>query len=68
LRCKELNFLLHQLQKSLENKMIQEKTLSAGDRARKVLQDLEKNKKQDDVFLEQNGFVRLESGQVIAKQ
>lgn len=67
LRCKELNYLLHQLQKSLETKMLQEKTLSGGDIARNYLQAMDKNKKQDDIFLEQYGFVRLENGQVIAK-
>ncbi|MDO8240364.1 MAG: four helix bundle protein [Candidatus Moranbacteria bacterium] len=67
LRCKELNYLLNQLQKSLEAKMLQEKTLSGGDIARNYLQAIDKNKKQDDIFLEQYGFVRLENGQVIAK-
>ncbi|KKR21940.1 MAG: hypothetical protein UT50_C0002G0031 [Candidatus Moranbacteria bacterium GW2011_GWA2_39_41] len=67
LRCKELNYLLSQLQKSLEVKMLQEKTLSGGDIARNYLREIDKNKKQDDIFLEQNGFVRLENGQVIAK-
>jgi four helix bundle protein len=67
LRCKELNYLLNQLQKALEVKMLQEKTLSGGDIARNYLQAIDKNKKQDDIFLEQYGFVRLENGQVIAK-
>ncbi len=68
LRCKELNYLLYRVQKSLEDKMKQEKTLSSGDIARNYLQAVDKNKKQDDIFLEQYGFERLENGQVIVKK
>lgn len=67
LRAKELNYLLSQLQKSLENKMNQEKTLSSGDMARKHLQAQRQNQKLSEDFLEQYGLERLESGQVIEK-
>lgn len=67
LRAKELNYLLNQLQKSLENKMGQERTLSSGDAARKLLQTQKQNQKLGDDFLEQYGFEKLENGQVIEK-
>jgi four helix bundle protein len=67
LRAKELNYLLNQLQKSLENKMNQEKTLSSGDAARQHLQAQRQNQKLGDDFLEQYGLKRLENGQVIKK-
>ncbi len=67
LRAKELNYLLSQLQKSLENKMDQEKTLSSGDAARKHLQAQQQNQKLSEDFLEQYGLERLENGQVIKK-
>jgi hypothetical protein len=67
LRAQELNYLLNQLQKSLENKMSQEKTLSSGDMARKCLQAQNQNQKLGDDFLEQYGFEKLENGQVIEK-
>jgi four helix bundle protein len=67
LRAKELNYLLSQLQKSLKNKMDQEKTLSSGDMARKHLQAQNKNQKLSEDFLEQYGFKKLENGQVIKK-
>lgn len=68
LRCKELNYLLHQLQKSLEQKMEGEKTLSAGDRARKVLASPGRNQKANDNFLAEQGFERLEDGRVVPKR
>lgn len=67
LRAKELNYLLSQLQKSLENKMKQEKTLSSGDAARKHLQVQRQSQKIGEDFLEQYGLERLENGQVIEK-
>lgn len=67
LRAKELNYLLSQLQKSLENKMKQEKTLSSGDAARKCLQAQNQSQKIGEDFLEQYGLERLENGQVIEK-
>lgn len=68
LRCKELNYLLHQLQKSLENKMIQEKNLTAKDLAQNRNQEIRKEQKWEDTFLEENGFEKLENGQVIKKK
>lgn len=67
LRAKELNYLLNQLQKSLENKMNQEKKLSSGDAARKCLQAQKQNQKLGDDLLEQYGFEKLENGQVVEK-
>lgn len=67
LRAKELNYLLSQLQKSLENKMNQEKTLSSGDMARKCLQAQKQNQKLGDDFLKEYGFKKLENGQVVEK-
>ncbi|MFA4818100.1 MAG: four helix bundle protein [Parcubacteria group bacterium] len=67
LRAKESNYLLSQLQKSLENKMNQEKTLSSGDTARRCLQAQNQNQKLGDDFLEQYGFEKLENGQVVEK-
>jgi len=68
LRCKELNYLLSQLQKSLENKMKEEKTLSAKDLAQNRSQQLRHDQAWGDNFLEQYGFERLENGQVVSKQ
>lgn len=45
LRCKELNYLLHQLQKSLENKMNQEKTLTAKDLAQNRSKEIRNEQK-----------------------
>lgn len=68
LRCKELNYLLHQIQNSLLAKMYQEKTLPAKDKLR-----LQENEKKDaDDFeksmFEQYGFKKLENGQVIERE
>ncbi|MFA6973330.1 MAG: four helix bundle protein [Parcubacteria group bacterium] len=68
LRCKELNYLLYKLQKALENKMRQEKTLSVGDMARDRLQEMDNNKKHGADFLEEYGLKQLENGQVVAKE
>lgn len=66
LRCKELNFLLDRLQKSLLVKMNEERTLPARDR----FQLREERKRQEESFetklLREHGFVKLENGRVVS--
>jgi hypothetical protein len=47
--------------------MEEEKTLSAGDQARKILQAEKQNKKSNDDFLAEHGFEKLEDGRVVPK-
>lgn len=67
LRCKELNYLLNQLQKSLELKMLEEKTLSSNDMARNRNREIQKEQKAFENILEDFGMERLENGQIITK-
>lgn len=66
LQCKELNYLLTQLQKSLVEKMETEHTLSRRDIFQK--QAMEKQKREgdfDEDFLKPHGLRRLPNGQVV---
>jgi four helix bundle protein len=56
LRCKELNFLLTKLQKSLENKMLDEKTMTANDRARLALQKAKEGEAVFNKYLKKKGL------------
>jgi four helix bundle protein len=67
LRCKEMNFLLDKLQKSLLEKMEGEHRLPRADVAARIRQ---KEAGQDQWFertLEEQGLVRLANGQIIKK-
>lgn len=67
LRCKEINFLLDKLQKSLADKMTEEHRLPRADVAQRVRQQ---EKGQDQWFaetLEQQGLIRLSNGQIVPK-
>ena len=68
LRAKELNFLLGKLQKSLEQKMLAERTLPSADRFKKLETQQHNNKKQYEELLAQQGLIRLENGQVVEKK
>ena len=67
LRCKELNFLLSKLQKSLADKMAEEHRLPRAD----VHQRIRKQQAaEDDWFaksLEEQGLIRLPNGQIVPK-
>lgn len=52
LRCKELNYLLSQLQKSLEQKMAKEKTITAGGKLKMMAAEANKQKKFEDELRE----------------
>lgn len=68
LRCKELNFLLHQIQNSLLSKMDQEKTLPTKDKLR--MRDSQKKNEVDEEekLLEKFGFEKTEDGRVVKKE
>ncbi|HCP08279.1 MAG TPA: hypothetical protein DIT25_00550 [Candidatus Moranbacteria bacterium] len=68
LRCKELNYLLNKLQKSLESKMLQEKTLTANDLAQSRSGQIQKNEDWAKNMLEEYGMEKLENGQVVEKK
>ena len=68
LRCKEINFLLSKLQKSLEEKMIAEHTLSAADRFKKSQIHQNKDKEWYEKTLADQGFTRMENGRIIKKE
>ena len=67
LRCKELNYLLNKLQKSLEKKMADEGAMSSRDKMRMH----EKDQRQEDSdylkLLEQQGLARAKDGRIIEK-
>ncbi|MEI6650018.1 MAG: four helix bundle protein [Candidatus Moraniibacteriota bacterium] len=65
LRCKELNFLLDRLQKSLIEKMKEEETLSWKDKRFLVKDVKRKEEDYDEKILRENGLKRLENGQVV---
>ena len=66
--CKEINFLLAKLQKSLEEKMTAEHTLSAADRFKKSQTHQNKDKEWYEKTLADQGFARLENGRIIKKE
>ena len=68
LRCKEINFLLSKLQKSLEDKMTAEHTLSAADRFKKSQTHQNKDKDWYEKTLADQGFARLENGKIIKNE
>src|SRR3989338_3594095 len=68
LRCKELNFLLSKLQKSLEDKMTAEHTLSTADRFKKSQINQHKNKDWYEKTLADQGFARMENGLIVKKE
>lgn len=67
LKCKELNYLLSQLQKSLEKKMANEGTMSSHDKMR--IQDNEKKQEDSEYLklLEDQDLQRTKEGKVIQK-
>lgn len=67
LRCKEINFLLDRLQKSLVNKMEKDHALSATDRMNQNKTQSAGEEKWLEQFLEEQKLVRLENGRVIKK-
>ena len=68
LRCKELNFLLSKLQKSLEEKMTAEHTLSIADRFKKSQINQHKDKDWYEKTLAKQGFARMENGLIVKKE
>jgi hypothetical protein len=68
LRCKELNYLLSKLQKSLEVKMADEGTMPARDRMR--MQENKKDKEEAGYLklLESQGLTRTEDGRIVEKE
>lgn len=65
LRCKELNYLLDRLQKSLLAKMTEEETLSGKDKRYLIRNTKRKNENFEEELLKQHGLKRLENGQVV---
>ncbi len=65
LRCKELNFLLSKLQKSLEDKMTAEHTLPAADRFKRSQTRQNKDKDWYEKTLANRGFARLANGRIV---
>ncbi|TAN58530.1 four helix bundle protein [Patescibacteria group bacterium] len=68
LRCKELNFLISKLQKSLEDKMTAEHTLPAADRFKKSQIHQRKDKDWYEKTLADQGFARLANGRIVKKK
>lgn len=71
LGAKEVNFLLERLQKSLDVKMGEEKTLPRAERYQRAFVQAEREEKENDAFLEnymrEHQLVRLPDGRVIEK-
>ncbi|MBU6320949.1 four helix bundle protein [Patescibacteria group bacterium] len=67
LRCKELNFLLDKLQKSLAEKMREDHTLSGADRFNAARRAQAEEDKWFAKSLEEQGLTRLSNGQVVTK-
>ena len=65
LRCKEMNYLLDRLQKSLLEKMTGEETLSRKDKRVLIRNHERKQEDFDEELLRKNGLKRLENGQVV---
>jgi len=65
LRCKELNYLLDRLQKSLLEKMKEEETLPFKDKRFLAKDERRKEESFDERMLRENGLKRLENGQVV---
>lgn len=68
LQCKEVNFLLYKLQKSLDIKMDSEGTKSASQRLQEQQAEEEYNDREFKKFMEGQGFMYLENGQVVKRQ
>jgi four helix bundle protein len=65
LRCKELNFLLEKLQKSLLSKMKEEETLPSKDKRYLSINERKVEENFDEQLLREYGMKRLENGQVV---
>lgn len=65
LRCKELNYLLDRLQKSLLEKMKEEETLPFKDKRYLAKDERRKGAGFDEKMLRENGLKRLENGQIV---
>jgi hypothetical protein len=65
LRCKEINFLLHKLQKSLEEKMKTEGTLAISDKFKIQKEENSQIDRAEKNLLKNFGFSRLENGKVV---
>lgn len=65
LRCKELNYLLDRLQKSLLAKMKEEETLPFKDKRYLAKDGRRKEEGFDERMLRENGLKRLENGQIV---
>jgi four helix bundle protein len=65
LRCKELNYLLDRLQKSLLEKMKEEETLPFKDKRFLAKDERRKEESFDERMLREHGLKRLENGQVV---
>lgn len=68
LRAKEINFLLAKLQKSLEDKMTAEHTLSTSDRFKKHQTQKHSDDKWYEKALNDQGFISLENGKIVKKE
>ena len=68
LRCKELNFLLDRLQRSLLEKMAKEHKLSAADKLKRAEDRRNKEELWYENMLREKGLVRLENGRVVTKE
>ena len=65
MRAKELNFLLDRLQRSLAEKMEDERTLPERDKMRKREEEKKGHEEWYKEFLESHGLTRLENGRVV---
>jgi four helix bundle protein len=68
LRCKELNFLLSKLQKSLIEKMKTEGTIPISEKLKIKKDERAKGDKWEEKMLEEQGLVKLENGRVVKKE
>lgn len=68
LRCKELNFLLSKLQKSLVLKMSSEGTMPVSDKLKLKNQETAEGDKWEKKMLEDLGLIKLENGQVVKRE
>lgn len=65
LRCKELNYLLEKLQKSLLSKMKEEETLLSKDKRYLARNERKAEENFDEQLLREHGMKRLENGQIV---
>src|SRR3989338_6264681 len=68
LRCKELKLLFSKLQKSLEEKMVEEHRLSGADRLAAGRKQRMTKDRWFERTLEEKGLVRLPNGQIVSKE